>query len=747
MFLTQHTLNIQGEGYAAMRTDKYRILQKLPLFEDIVGYAGASIGDIVTLPNRGKVRQLLSREAIEMIPNTSGSICVRPRSPNVVYVKPQPEMHTFSKMDALEKSNPQLIGFNQERDALGGHLIERDPPKIALITWMRNFYSGGRIYFYHILWSLRRLGAIVYLCVDQKPVWEKDFPGFEPIYVNSIKKLPKDIDIVIGGSTNSTMVEQAQAFAKKVNARYISFSFEVSDFIAQTDPELSKAHRDQDDFGKTLQPNLMVTLEDKVGASFAKKAFPNINKWAALHPAVNSMAVDRALLSTNPHPEYPYLVASARKTKSKNLGLCERLVRECAEKYHRNLDLVVFSSHSGKEVISGKNKIIYMTGADEVSKLVYMRHAAAVLYPTTFEGYGMVPSEALSLGTPVVAYDIPVLVSNYGKDINFVPIRDEKAFISKTMEIVNKTIEVPRETQKRVREKYSLYNMPARIENLPYLAINKKRVSAHMIAYSASGLPRYAIESVYPYVDEILIAYGPVGDAIKAGWKEDGTLEDLRSLPDPDNKIKIYEKSLWGDKRQMRQYLVDRMDGNFQLILDGDEIWTGIKHVIDSPNNTSRIRIVGFWHDDKHWAYGQPGDTRWGEKLPKYPIGSIFTHYRASNWRYSYRFKSHPTPVPPENVQNPSITLLKRAKPCYDTCVWHLGHCLPKEIMLAKFEFYNRRDGRDQKRLDRMKAWLDWNGQLGDYYDCIVEEVKVPLPGVVRRAFDGMNSWKTKANE
>jgi glycosyltransferase involved in cell wall biosynthesis len=56
------------------------------------------------------------------------------------------------------------------------------------------------------------------------------------------------------------------------------------------------------------------------------------------------------------------------------------------------------------------------------------RHAAAVIVPSRHEGFGLPVVEALSLGTPVVASDIPALREVGGRATRFAPADAPAAF-------------------------------------------------------------------------------------------------------------------------------------------------------------------------------------------------------------------------------------------------------------------------------------------------------------------------------
>lgn len=54
----------------------------------------------------------------------------------------------------------------------------------------------------------------------------------------------------------------------------------------------------------------------------------------------------------------------------------------------------------------------------------YMQHAKALLFPSFYEGFGIPPLEALALGTPVIASDIPVLHEIFGGTVHYIDPMD-----------------------------------------------------------------------------------------------------------------------------------------------------------------------------------------------------------------------------------------------------------------------------------------------------------------------------------
>jgi len=72
---------------------------------------------------------------------------------------------------------------------------------------------------------------------------------------------------------------------------------------------------------------------------------------------------------------------------------------------------------------------IAVTGfVDEKRKFEIMRKSALLLLPSYYESWGVVIAEAMSLGLPVIVYDLPALQSVWGKDVIYVPEGDRRTF-------------------------------------------------------------------------------------------------------------------------------------------------------------------------------------------------------------------------------------------------------------------------------------------------------------------------------
>ncbi|GAH49401.1 unnamed protein product, partial [marine sediment metagenome] len=273
-----------------------------------------------------------------------------------------------------------------------------------------------------------------------------------------------------------------------------------------------------------------------------------------------------------------------------------------------------------------------LQGVDDRTKFELMRHAALVLAPSDFEGFGMVPSEALSAGTPCLVYDLPVLRQEYGDALVYTPRGDAKAFIAKAHALLDAPPKVPEVIQQQMVNSLGMGAMVEAVDRLPYHHSKRPHISVLMNAYACATVVPFALEAIYPHVDEIIIAYGREATW---EWPADNTLDVIRNYPDPDCKIKTIAQDVWpgetGEKSRsaMRRAATAFVTGNYLMILDADEIWTGFEHYVAALREG---KIAGgcplaltFWHDLKHHIISSALE-RWGLRSPYTKWGVVWPH-------------------------------------------------------------------------------------------------------------------------
>jgi len=642
------------------------------------------------------------------------------------------EIGKKSTADLLIERGYLTLSENSWADPTGGKVGAHLPPfsKVKRVgIWLEttSYYSGGRIHLYQYAHCMANAGAEVFLITNRLPRWAGDYPTELRLSILIIGSdpVPPDLDIVLTDSKED--LGRAALDYKRLHprSRFFCMNFETPNWVAEFDEAYSLKMID----------NKAITSRADVLMSNSELSAHYLRAWlgpeflnrevAVLPPAVNTYAIPDKRLGVRTI-DRPYAVYSARTAQYKGLATVVDTIFDLEMPF----DLVVFGARGVGFPQDENHKVWHMQGHNDRAKFEMLANAHFTLAPSLFEGYGMVPGESLASGTPCIAYDLPVLREAYGDpppmNLFLIEHGNKEAFRAKVVELAS-TPKPPMPVQaSMVRQRYGMEKMKQRVEALPYHQMRTKKVSVQMLAYW--GFLPASLESVYPYVDEILIAFGRVPHA--KVW-DDGSLERIAAFPDPDQKIKLEVRDVWeGGKLEMRTWCCNQATGNYMLVLDGDEVWDGLEDWLHMDLPFATPRWVNFWHNRRHWNYNVPGTdhSRWGQKM-EWGIGATCPHYRWSFWRPTYKFRTHCSPTDASNHVLHSCALTgPEEQPL--TVMYHLGHALPMSLMVAKHAFYCRRDGEDPNRTKAHKAWWDWinHPDLGDCGDGIVAKVDWELP-------------------
>jgi len=73
----------------------------------------------------------------------------------------------------------------------------------------------------------------------------------------------------------------------------------------------------------------------------------------------------------------------------------------------------------------------FMGKVDEEKKWLEIKKSLFMVFPSSFEGFGMPPMEALAVGTPCICSNIPILCELYGEYVDYVEVHDIKMMAEK----------------------------------------------------------------------------------------------------------------------------------------------------------------------------------------------------------------------------------------------------------------------------------------------------------------------------
>ncbi len=157
---------------------------------------------------------------------------------------------------------------------------------------------------------------------------------------------------------------------------------------------------------------------------------------SVVHPSVDHLPgpstddeVARALGGHDLRPDVPYLLFVGWADPRKDLVTAvaaHRLARRVVD--HR-LVLVGLAHPTFAPVVAPTDATVRRLGfvSDEDLRAL-LTGAAALVYPTRYEGFGLPPLEAAACGTPALASDLPVLHESAGSAATFVPPGDVAAW-------------------------------------------------------------------------------------------------------------------------------------------------------------------------------------------------------------------------------------------------------------------------------------------------------------------------------
>lgn len=238
-----------------------------------------------------------------------------------------------------------------------------------------------------------------------------------------------------------------------------------------------------------------------------------------------------------------------------------------------------------------------------------------------------------------------------------------------------------------------------------------------MIALNAMPFIEYSLKSVYDFAHEIIIVEGAVENCLFAanpdGGSKDGTVEFIKSFPDPENKITLIQ-GRWPEKCEMQNEALKHVSGDYVWLIDSDEVYKRndldrIKGIVKSDPSITQVNFIpdSFWKGPDHIVYSSKffEFSNHFRRLFKFVPGAVFISHRP------------PTMVWPGcNRTTEQMHLLGgTATREMGVILYHYNYVLDSQVK-QKNDYYGRMDKKgDFWGFDR-QAWykecfLKWNPQ------------------------------------
>jgi glycosyltransferase involved in cell wall biosynthesis len=298
-------------------------------------------------------------------------------------------------------------------------------------------YSGGRFYAWILAEALADIGHNVTFWGDVEPIFVRDFedyPRHRSIRFHNGKQPThcrfEFVVVVPHMGRPHAFYPEALAVAARDKARLALINFETPNWFNKYSPE-PRNPRLWDGWRRIAGAADVILSISAEGTRYAREFYTEARPdcvFCHIAPAINSRVADRV-------PRLP----------SAQVTCITRLSRDSVHKGANDLRAVLgphFHGHTLFLLVGGLDEdsnLIKELAAEcakygatlkigrqvtDLEKFTEISRSRALIFLSSFEGFGYPPVEALYCNVPCIAYDLPVLHEVGGAGITFVPTGD-----------------------------------------------------------------------------------------------------------------------------------------------------------------------------------------------------------------------------------------------------------------------------------------------------------------------------------
>jgi glycosyltransferase involved in cell wall biosynthesis len=232
---------------------------------------------------------------------------------------------------------------------------------------------------------------------------------------------------------------ESDAYIAMLRGQQVRPIFVIHDLIPITHPQFCRAGEAEKHMARLrnavhVASGIICNSQDTLNAL---QGLCDAQGWTLPLAEVALLAPDLPHASAAPRPiAEPYFVfvstIEPRKNHLMMLRIWQKLVQQLGNTtprlvligqrgwdYHEVTDLLTNS-----EVL--KNRVTEISTCTDAQLVNYLQHAQALLFPSFTEGFGMPVVEALALGVPVLASDLPVFREFAGAVPDYIAAADER---------------------------------------------------------------------------------------------------------------------------------------------------------------------------------------------------------------------------------------------------------------------------------------------------------------------------------
>jgi len=173
----------------------------------------------------------------------------------------------------------------------------------------------------------------------------------------------------------------------------------------------------------TLKQATLTWLDSKASREACRTLFGDLPNGIVRYPAVDVVFTPQPAKGSGT----PYFLFVGNGLPHKNVSLLLQAISDVPSRLVcvgvRNADVWLAQCNDAV-----KQKVEFLQGVDDETLLTLYRGAVALLLPSTAEGYGYPPLEAMACGVPAIVSDIPVLHETTGGAAMTCPAGDAAAW-------------------------------------------------------------------------------------------------------------------------------------------------------------------------------------------------------------------------------------------------------------------------------------------------------------------------------
>ena len=326
--------------------------------------------------------------------------------------------------------------------------------KVIVVSRMpKARYSGGR---YYVLMLCEALAAKyeVTLATDNYPVFMSDFESLpQHVDINFVltrdflgletKTDPPDFVICVPGGRPIRHYLASLRLSKKFNSTLILLNFETPNWVKKTARMSAAKWR----YWRLVANRAQVIMSiSETGTLFAKDYFRRARRrgaiFVSLLPGLNTLAADKTDPSGS--PRFRILIPT-RRVNGAHKGFAH--VSELIDSSWSGHLVTVIADQIQQNEIEELSRQLKAVGAtleihesiSDIAKFKLIRESRVVVFPSSFEGFGLPPVEAAYCRTPCVVFDLDVFRESLPQSSIRVPLGNLDAMRARIREVLGQS--------------------------------------------------------------------------------------------------------------------------------------------------------------------------------------------------------------------------------------------------------------------------------------------------------------------